>query len=179
LKLSDFLWYNNFAEDKILQPGSEVIVHLAEGQPLPPTPTPIQTHFVRSGQTLWDIALTYNLSLDDLLAYNGLTADSLLQVGQELRVRPLPSPTAPPPATPESQPPSPEPSPTIAAAETRETAVVPPPANPTPSPSPSTALSEISEPENTASANLNIILVITGLVFLAGAFIVAGQRQRL
>jgi LysM repeat protein len=172
IKLSDFLWFNNFAEDAILHPGAEVIVHLAAGQPPPPTPTPIMTHIVRSGQTLWDIALTYGLTLDDLLAYNGLNADALLQVGQELRVRPLPQPTPSlPPATPE--PATIEPSPTAI------TVVDTTPVSPTPTipitavATPTQAIS--SAPEQTSSSNL--FLLISGIVLLAGAFIIAGQRR--
>jgi LysM repeat protein len=177
IKLTDFFWFNNFTEDTLLQPGTEVIVHLAEGEPPPPTPTPIMSHFVRSGQTLWDIALTYGLTLDDLLAYNGLNADVLLQVGQELRVRPLPSPTsAPLPATPEPNTPSPNPSPSAVAIEVGGTAV-PPTINldPTPTSTPMPPSSTASEPDRSLSTSL--ILLIGGIVVMAGAFIVAGQRQ--
>ena len=176
IKLTDFFWFNNFTEDTLLQPGTEVIVHLAEGQPPPPTPTPIMTHFVRSGQTLWDIALTYGLTLDDLLTYNGLSVDALLQVGQELRVRPLPSPTPVPlPATPEPTVTSPEPQPAIIAAEVVVTAVTPTTTSPDPTPMTTPPPSTTSKPAQPLSTSL--ILLIGGLVVLAGAFIVAGQRQ--
>lgn len=172
IKLSDFFWFNNFTEDTILQPGTEVIVHLAEGQPPPPTPTPIITHIVRSGQTLWDIALTYGLTLDELLSYNGLSEDALLQVGQELRVRPLPSPTPSPlPATPEPATATPEP--VVMAAEMGGTAVTPTIANP--HPTETATPTAASEPEQTTSTSL--VVLVAGLVVLAGAFIIAGQRH--
>lgn len=174
IKLSDFLWFNNMAEDALLQPGTEVIVHLAEGQPPPPTPTPIMTHIVRSGQTLWDIALTYGLTLDDLLAYNGLNADALLQVGQELRVRPLPSPTpSPVPATPEPTTVI-ESTPTIGPA-LGETAVPP-----TPTLMPATAVAsptQTTPPQTKTDSSSSMFLFIGGIVLLAGAFIIAGQRK--
>jgi LysM repeat protein len=176
IKLSDFFWFNNFTEDTILQPGTEVIVHLAEGQPPPPTPTPILTHIVRSGQTLWDIALTYGLTLDDLLAYNGLNADVLLQVGQELQVRPLPSPTSPPlPVTPEPPAAALESQPAAAVVEVGVTAVTPTTLSPKPTPTAAPLPLAAPEPDNTPITSL--VLFIGGLVVLAGAFIIAGQRQ--
>ncbi|MCB9420703.1 MAG: LysM peptidoglycan-binding domain-containing protein [Ardenticatenaceae bacterium] len=175
IKLTDFFWFNNFTEDTILQPGTEVIVHLAEGQPPPPTPTPIMFHIVRSGQTLWDIALTYGLTLDDLLAYNGLSADTLLQVGQELRIRPLPTSTLPPPATPEPTATVPEPQPAVMSAEVIVTAVTPTAANPDPTLTP--APLPTPTPESLTSPATSLIFLIGGLVILAGAFIIAGQRQ--
>lgn len=110
VRLADLLWYNNLTQDDILQPGQEIIVRLAEGQAPPPTPTPIMHHTVRAGQTLWDIALTYGLPLDQLLAFNGITADKVLQIGEQLRIRaPEPTPTAtavPPTLTPTLPPPA-------------------------------------------------------------------------
>ena len=97
LTLAEILYYNGLDINYLLRPGDELIVHWREGQPLPPTPTPQQTHFVKSGETLWSIALQYGLTLEQLLSWNGLTTDALLQVNQELRIRPLPSPTETPP----------------------------------------------------------------------------------
>ncbi|MEJ2746740.1 MAG: LysM peptidoglycan-binding domain-containing protein, partial [Anaerolineae bacterium] len=165
IQLSDFLWFNNFTEDTILQPGTEVIVHLAEGQPLPPTPTPILTHVVRSGQTLWDIALTYGLTLDELLAYNNLTPDSLLQIGQELRVRPFPpTPTATTMPT-VTIPPSPQ-------AEREATAVSPTP-TPTAPPRPITTPTPIPPPSSSSNPiGTGPAVFAAGLVILAAAFII-------
>jgi LysM repeat protein len=174
IKLSDFFWFNNFTEETILQPGTEVIVHLAEGQPPPPTPTPIMTHIVRGGQTLWDIALTYGLTLADLLAYNGLSEDALLQVGQELRVRPLPSPTPSPlPAT--SEPATPSPEPVVMAAEMGGTAVLPTATNPQPGPTATPV--PATDPGSEKTTSTGLIVLVAGLVVLAGAFLIAGQRQ--
>jgi LysM repeat protein len=171
IQLSDFLWFNNFTEDTILQPGTEVIVHLAEGQPLPPTPTPILTHVVRSGQTLWDIALTYGLTLDELLAYNNLTPDSLLQIGQELRVRPFPpTPTATTMPT-VTIAPSPQAEREATAVSSTPTPTAPPRpiTTPTPIPPPSSS----SNPIGTGPA-----VFAAGLVILAAAFIIIGRQTQ-
>ena len=44
-------------------------------------------HTVAEGDTIITIALEYNLDWQELLALNGLGPDSLLQLGQEIRLR--------------------------------------------------------------------------------------------
>jgi len=103
VKLGDILWLNNMAEDVVLQPGALVRVRLAPDEAPPPTPTPIVYHAVRSGQTPWEIALTYGLSLEQLLALNNMDQNALIQPGELLLVRqvePTPLPTLPPTETP-------------------------------------------------------------------------------
>ncbi len=103
VKLGDILWLNSMAEDIVLQPGELVRVRLAPDEAPPPTPTPILYHAVRSEQTLWEIALTYGLTLDQLLAFNNIDQNTIIQPGDQLLVRqaePTPLPTLPPTATP-------------------------------------------------------------------------------
>ncbi len=99
LTLAEILWLNGLTEESILHPGDEVVIRLLPGQTPPPTPTPQLAHIVRQGDTLWDIALSYGLSLDELLALNGLDQNTLIRVGQELYIR-APA-TAVPTATPQ------------------------------------------------------------------------------
>lgn len=61
------------------------------------------THVVAYGQSLWQIAITYGVKMDDIRALNGLPADSTtIYEGQTLLIRPpgsiLPSMTASPTA---------------------------------------------------------------------------------
>ncbi|MCB8947423.1 MAG: LysM peptidoglycan-binding domain-containing protein [Ardenticatenaceae bacterium] len=115
VKLGDILWLNGFAEDVVLQPGTLVRVRLAPDEAPPPTPTPILYHSVRSGQTLWEVALTYGLTLDELLALNNLDQNAILIPGDQLLVRqapPTPLPTEPPTATVPAATPT-QPSPTV------------------------------------------------------------------
>jgi LysM repeat protein len=105
VKLGDILWLNQLPEDAVLQPGELIRVRLAPDEIPPPTPTPILYHAVRSGQTLWEIAFTYNLTLDDLLALNNIDENVILQPGDQLLVReavPTPVPTLPPTEPPPS-----------------------------------------------------------------------------
>lgn len=171
IKLGDILWLNNLPEDAILQPGEEVVVRLAAGQAPPPTPTPILQHRVRSSETLWDIALTYGLTLDGLLALNpGLTADSILQIDQPIWVRTAPATATPTPPPTQSATLTAVPQRTATAtptavqvAQVRATAVV------TPVP---------AQSANTGGTSLGmIVLEITAVLVLVGIAIVWYLRQ--
>lgn len=79
----------------------------AAGTNLPTAKAPPWQHVVRAGDTPWDVAVSYGVTVDALLAANHLTKNPLLSVGQVLllpagavapRPRPVPSPT-PVPAT--------------------------------------------------------------------------------
>jgi LysM repeat protein len=65
--------------------------------PLPPTSTPTSTpllYTVQEGDTLGAIALTYTVSLEDLVAVNGLTDPDLIYAGQTLTI-PVDNPRGP------------------------------------------------------------------------------------
>lgn len=73
----------------------------------PPTATPSQaggrvTYRVQAGDTLSTIAERYGITWQELAAANGLNAQSVLRIGQELII-PLPGGTLPPTATPTSR----------------------------------------------------------------------------
>jgi LysM repeat protein len=101
--LATLLWLNGLPEDAVVHPGNEVKVRLLPGEAPPPTPTPQLTHIVKSGDTAWGIALRYGLTLEQLAAFNNISPDAFLQIGQELLIRPptaTPEPTATPTTTP-------------------------------------------------------------------------------
>jgi len=99
LSLGELLWLNSMEEDSLLTPGDEVRIRLLEGEEPPPTATPQISHIVQNGDTAWGIALTYGLTVDELLANNALTVNSVLSIGDVLLIVP-PSPT--PTITPET-----------------------------------------------------------------------------
>lgn len=66
-------------------------------QTQPPDPDGAQYHVVQQGETLFGISLAYDVSVDDLMAQNGLTNGNQLYVGQKLLIRAAPPA---PPATP-------------------------------------------------------------------------------
>ncbi len=49
-----------------------------------PRPDGALVHIVQSGDTVFGLALQYNVSMDDILRLNGLTKESYLLIGQEL-----------------------------------------------------------------------------------------------
>lgn len=94
LKIEELLYLNSLTENAFISPGDELIVRLRPGQSPPPTATPQLTHAIRSGQGLWEIAIAYGVTLDELLAWNNLTENAILQPGQTLFIRQPPEPAA-------------------------------------------------------------------------------------
>ncbi len=97
IDLATLLWLNGMAEDAVVHPGNEIKIRLLPGEAPPPTATPQLTHIVKTGDTAWGIALAYGLTLDQLVTFNNMDPNVLLQIGQELSIRP---PTETPTATP-------------------------------------------------------------------------------
>jgi LysM repeat protein len=56
-------------------------------QPTPPAENPA-TYIVTADDTLYAIALRFNVSLESLIELNGLTDPNDIQVGQELKIPP-------------------------------------------------------------------------------------------
>ena len=126
------LKYNGIQADWPLQIGQKLIIYPGNITPSPtPRPlTPIEKltpardgkyyHTVQSGETLVWIAKLYEVSLNDLMAWNGLNGSAMIHPGDQilLQVTPpmpptfTPSPTIPPTVTP--IPPTPTLSPTAA-----------------------------------------------------------------
>jgi LysM repeat protein len=81
------------------------------GTAVPPAPTTAPetaVHVIVSGDSLYGIALQYGVTIDDILAVNeGMTTESFLGIGQELRIPAAQSDEAEPPATQVAQDPGP------------------------------------------------------------------------
>jgi LysM repeat protein len=99
IELSQLLLINSLDDDHIIQPGDEIWIRLADGQPPPPTPTPPVSHIVREGENPWMIAARYDVDLYTVFYLNGFDENVLLHPGDEVRVRlaageePPPTPT--------------------------------------------------------------------------------------
>jgi LysM repeat protein len=176
LDLATILWLNGLPQEAVVHPGNEIVIRLLPGQAPPPTPTPQIAHIVKSGDTAWGIALLYGLTLEQLMAYNNMQPDTLLQVGQELIVRPptetpLPTPTLTPEATPIAQ----GTSEVVAALQVLPTLTRPPAptaAGPTATPSPNT-----NEPGWNWLFGVGAIIAAFGLTALAVVAILVIRRD--
>lgn len=180
VKLGDILWLNNMAEDVVLQPGALVRVRLAPDEAPPPTPTPILYHAVRSGQTLWEIALTYGLSLEQLLALNSMDQNALIQPGELLLVRqaePTPLPTLPPTETP--LPPTSSPTQTPTTASTAVSASLSQASNFVATPDVPVATAVPASPEEAGPTVVRIVTVVLVALLVVGAVAVAILRSEL
>lgn len=76
-----------------------------------PTPVPPTEYTVMAGDTLLEIAVEFDITVDELKAFNGLDSDSIGE-GQVLFI-PAPTPTAGPTPTPDPEQPTETPSPYI------------------------------------------------------------------
>lgn len=184
VKIGDVMWFNNLNEESFLQPGQEIKVLLAPGELPPPTPTPIINHIVQAGQTPWEIALTYGLTLEQLVAYNNMEANAIIKPGDELRIRPLD--TATPTPLPTSTPTPLTPTPTITPTPTSMSL-------PLASPVALAALNAVTRstavPASASTNNpsgsqarpwlLGSVLFAVGLAALGGAAVVALRKEKL
>jgi LysM repeat protein len=153
---------NGLQADWPLQIGQKLVIHPSNVTPSP-TPRPLKPveqltqaidgkyyHTVKNGETLSWIAQLYEIGLQDLMDWNGLTAATILQPGRKLVLQITPpasqTPTpGPPTATPTATEAPPTPSLTPSAA---------PAASPTAAP---------SDPASGSGADANIWWVLAGL----------------
>ncbi|MFN2187495.1 MAG: LysM peptidoglycan-binding domain-containing protein [Candidatus Promineifilaceae bacterium] len=179
ITIDEFFYLNALNPDSTLNPGDEVIIRLAEGQAPPPTPTPRLTHRVQEGDSLWSIAANNNLTVDQLLQLNGLSADALIRPGDELKIR---QPAATP--VPTSTPAPPAPSRAVAEAIADNSQATPitlmvntPDQLPEPGPSPTQALA--AQNQNSGRSSTNWLLITAVALALAGgaALLIARQQQ--
>ncbi|GMV92738.1 MAG: hypothetical protein AMXMBFR82_25160 [Candidatus Hydrogenedentota bacterium] len=85
MDLGDLLAMNGLSKNAVLRTGQTLKVAGATGTSSP-LPAASQGHTVKSGESAWTIAQKYGVSVDDLLAANGLSKNSVLKAGQELKV---------------------------------------------------------------------------------------------
>lgn len=85
--LDEMLALNHMDRRSYLFIGDEVLVKLGPDQTAPPAPTVPAIYQVQEGQTLWEIAVTHDMTLDELLDLNGMERGDIINPGDELRLR--------------------------------------------------------------------------------------------
>lgn len=104
IELARLLEFNGIAADTVLQPGHKLLIPPAEdetastgtgeeGADGPDLPLGAEIYVIESGDTFNAIAQEFGLSLDELLAANELSADSVLHPGDEIVIPAPPSAT--------------------------------------------------------------------------------------
>ena len=109
VKSSDLQYWNNI-KGTLIRPGQKLMVYSAQA----PTSAPAkkvssstsstssasntisnnpnatyQWHTIQKGETLWQIAQSYKVSLNDLMALNGLNSNSKIIAGKRLKIKEL------------------------------------------------------------------------------------------
>jgi len=168
VKLDTLLALNGLQIDWPLQIGQKLLISpgtvLSPLERLTPASDGRYYHTVQSGQTLFGISSLYEISLDSLMGWNGLTADSIIVPGQQLLL------PVTPPATHTSTP-SPVPPQTDSTAATATVTPTPSPAAFTPTPT-STSLglaaptAQVSQPAELAAEWLLGGILVAGGLFL-------------
>lgn len=179
VSLNAILSLNGIQEDWPLQIGQKLLIHPGFVTPSP-TPRPLTAiemltpesdgkyyHTVQSGETLSWIAGLYEISITDLMNWNGLDAASILYPDQKLLLQVTPPATETPTPGPATATPTPTNSPT---------------SSPTLSPTPShTAASPTANRLSTASmaGNTGLMVVLLG-VAAGGVFwvVLLARKQR-
>jgi len=158
ITVDKILALNGLQIDSPLQIGQKLVISLGNITPSP-TLSAVQKltpeadgqyyHTIQSGETLFGIAGAYDISLDELMAWNGLSTDSVILVGQKLLLRVTPPPTV-----------TPVPTHTLTPTAIRST--------PTPSMTPApTVTPPVPETKSTSGINFGILIGVA-LLLIAG-----------
>lgn len=76
---------NGLSEDTILDVGQELLIPLVlEATPQPTSSPQGIIYTVVPGDTLWSIALEFGVTVEALMEANGLSEETILDIGQEL-----------------------------------------------------------------------------------------------
>jgi uncharacterized protein YkwD len=92
--LSEILALNRLTDDSIIRPGDELIIQPAPVEAVSLDP-PVY-HTVQEGQTLYGIALRYDVDLATILTLNQLSENAVIRPGDELLIVPDPDQPLPP-----------------------------------------------------------------------------------
>lgn len=79
VRIIDIINANNLSDATYLEPGTELVIPRM-------STAPFISYIIKKGDTLYDIAGRYNISVDDLAAINGLEKDEYIYEDQKIMV---------------------------------------------------------------------------------------------
>lgn len=86
VSVADLQSWNQLGANSLIRPGQHLTILVDGPASQAPEPEPVR-YTVRSGDSLWLIARRMNVSLADLMRWNGLNENSVLRPGQVLNIR--------------------------------------------------------------------------------------------
>ncbi len=81
--VADLQDWNNLGQSQLIRPGDRILVNMNRTAGA----SPVQDYTVRSGDSLWTIARRHQVSMGELMRWNGLSESSVLRPGQTLTIR--------------------------------------------------------------------------------------------
>lgn len=84
VSVADLRNWNGLGNSSLIRPGQQLVVESGRSAPAARS----EDYVVRHGDSIWSIARRHRVAMNDLLRWNGLTADSILRPGQRISLRP-------------------------------------------------------------------------------------------
>lgn len=83
--VDDIQRWNGLGSRNLIRPGQRLMIHSESPATSRPSSQPVR-YTVRSGDSLWQISRRHDVSLSELMRWNGLSEDSVLKPGQVLTI---------------------------------------------------------------------------------------------
>jgi len=87
VSVADLQRWNNISDPRTLRAGRNIVVFTSPGPGVPASGGSFK-YVVQSGDSLWSIARKHKVKLKDLMSWNGLSAKTVLQPGQDITINP-------------------------------------------------------------------------------------------
>lgn len=83
VSVSELQSWNSLGQSQLIRPGDQILVNMSRTAGA----SPVQDYTVRRGDSLWTIARRHQVSMRELMRWNGLSESSVLRPGQTLTIR--------------------------------------------------------------------------------------------
>lgn len=86
VSVTDLQRWNGLGQNSLIRPGQRLLIHM-DGQVAQPAAAATIEYTVRNGDSLWIIARRHQVSMNQLMRWNGLNERSILRPGQTITIR--------------------------------------------------------------------------------------------